>query len=263
MRNKKKITVLVLSVICISVLALAGKQVADKYAHRENKINLSALPPAKDEYTKLVQHFLHPDSASVIKGTVKLYDGASPERVKEKSDFISIRDGSSFYSKISFTEVICDGKWYVQIDTLHKQLLITALNENQVKAPLSPAMGGLFDRLFSDTATFKVSGTVTGNDLERLITIKSDFNPEIQYFTLRYSPADYSIRGAEIRFWKNRRPDADTTEEQKNSWITKIEYRQAGKKLVNINDRINQVFKIKGHTMEPAAAYHDYKVALQ
>ncbi len=263
MRNKKKIAALVLSVIGISVLALAGKQVADRYTrHQPDKINLPVLPAAKDEYSRLVQQFLHPDSVSVVKGTVLLYDGASPERVKEKSDFISVRDGHSYYSKMSFNEIICNGKWYVQVDSLHKQLLIVAMNENQPMAP-APATGDMFDRLFSDTATFKVSGSVAGNDLERVITIKSDLNPEIQYFTLRYSPADYSIKGAEIHFWKDRHAPADTTAIQKSTWITKIEYGQPGKQVININDRINRVFRINGHTIEPTAAYRNYQVSLQ
>src|SRR5690349_12928214 len=141
MQNKKKITALVLSAIGISLLALAGRQVADKYKRPGKKIIVANLPPAKDEYTKLVEHFFNPDSVSVIKGTIRLYDGENPGIVKEKSDFISVRDGRSFYSKMSFVEIISNGKWYVQIDSLHKLLLIAGISGHEQPSMLRPDMG--------------------------------------------------------------------------------------------------------------------------
>jgi hypothetical protein len=263
MGSHKKITVLVSVSVGISVLAWAGKQVADKYAHRSDKrVSVIALPPAKEEYAKLVQQFMHPDSVSTVNGTVRLYDGEHPESVKEKTDFIFSREGGSYYSKMSFMEVAYNGKWYMQLDSLNKVLMVGGINDILPVAPQQPDMGGMVDKWFADTASFKVTGEVTGDDKERAITVHSDFNPEIQYFVLHYSPADYSVKTAEIRFWKNKMPETDSSGQNK-VWISRIDYRSESHTALNISNRMKRIFSVKKGKVEPAAPYSDYQVMVK
>lgn len=265
MGNAKRITGVVVSVIGISVLALAGKQMADKYIRHAGKPGTAvALPPAKEEYAKLVERFLHPDSATVVSGTVALYDGEHPEVLKEKSEFLSVRDGRMFYSKMSSVEVMYNGQYFAQADSVNKLLMVAGVREALSSAPVQPAaVGGMADRWFSDTASFKVTGTVTGDDNERTVTIHSDFNPEMQYFTLRYSPADYSIRGVEIRFWKNRRAEDDTLAGRDKVWISRIEYRAVNGARPDINQRMSRIFRVEKHTVVPTPAYGDYGIMVK
>lgn len=264
MGNTKKIAGLVLSAIGISVLALAGKQVVDTYGKKNSpKVNHTAFPPARDEYAKLVEKFLHPDSASAVSGTISLYDGEHPGVLKEKTDFISVRNGQQYYSKMSFVEVACNGRWFMQVDSLHKLLMVAGVLERLPSVPPMPSMGGVMDKLFSDTASFRVSGTVSGDDLERSITLHSDFNPEIQSFTFLYSPADYSIKGAEIRFWKSRLPEADTAGAAAKVWISKIAYNRGRPASVDINSEMSRIFSVKRNRVVPAAAYRDYSIMVK
>ncbi|HSC38899.1 MAG TPA: hypothetical protein VLD19_13550 [Chitinophagaceae bacterium] len=263
MGSKKKITGLVVAAIGISVLAWAGKQVADKYAHQNDKrASGIVLPAAKDEYTRLVQQFMHPDTVSIVTGTIRLFDGEHPESLKEKSDFIFARKGRSYYSKMSFMEIACNGKWLVQVDSLNKVLMIAGIHDSLQAMPLPPDMGGMVNKWFADTASFKVTGQVTGDDKERAITVRSDFNPEIQYFTLHYSPADYTVKAAEIRFWKNKMPEPDSSGRNK-VWISKIEYRTDGLPDLDINNRMSRIFSVKKGKVEPAAPYRDYQVMVK
>jgi len=263
MGNTKKIAGLVVSIIGVSVLALAGKQVADKYIrHTGRQLNHAALPAAKEEYAKLLQHFLHSDSAMAIRGTVILYDGEHPDVLKEKSDFLSVRDGRSFYSKMSSVEIMYNGKYFAQADSVHKILMVAGVLEALPDNPAQPAIGGMVDRWFSDTASFKAAGAVSGDNNERTITIYSDFNPNIQYFTLRYSPADYSVKGAEIRFWKSNRAETDTAAGNK-VWISRIEYGPVHAERPDVNKQMSRIFRVEKHTVVPAPAYGDYRIMVK
>lgn len=263
MANTRKITGLLAAAIGVSVLALAGKQVADKYTrHTGRHENHMALPPAKEEYAKLLKRFLQADSAASISGTVMLYDGEQPGLLKEKSSFLSVKEGKSFYSKMSGVEIMYNGKYFAQTDSLHKILMVAGVLEALPDSPVQPAMGGMVDKWFSDTASFRVSGDVSGDDNERTITIHSDFNPGIQYFTLRYSPADYSVKGVEIRFWKNNRAETDTAAKNK-VWISRIEYGTGHAGMADVNQQMRQVFRVEKHRVVTTPAYSDYRIMIK
>ena len=263
MANTRKITGLVAAAIGVSLLALAGKQVADKYTRHTGRRNYVALPPAKDEYAKLLQRFVQADSTTLISGTVTLYDGEQPGVLKEKSDFLSVKEGKSFYSKISGVEMMYNGKYYAQADSLHKILMVAGVLEALPDSPVQPAVGGMVDKWFSDTASFRVAGEVSGDDKERTITIHSDFNPGIQYFTLRYSPANYSVKGAEIRFWKNNRAEADTLAGKDKVWISRIEYGTGHADRTDVNQQMSRVFKVEKHRVITTPAYSDYRIMIK
>jgi len=262
MTLKKKITFLMLLAITVSMLAIAGRII--KHRHDDDHMEKSpALPPARDEYAKLIQKFLAPASAVRLSGEISLYDGGHPNMVKEKSTFTFIRNGQNVYSRLSFQETLFNGKFLVQVDSLHKLVFITPVRPGEQEQGVPGDPVGLTSKLFSDTATFKVSGSISGDDNLRSIIITSDFNPEIQQLTIWYSPADYSMKMAEVRFYKNGRRDAESVADPNELWISKVVYHEPPAKDPDVNERMGKIFTTHGHQIEPTAAYSNYRVILK
>jgi len=259
MRHKKKILILVLLTVTVSMLAVAGKLIADiKVGHP--RMDVPALPSAKEEYAKLMQKMMSPGASIQLEGEISLYDGEHPDVVKEKSPFLFMLAGRNSYSRLSNQETFFNGKFLVQLDSLQRLLFITPVGDSaQYQANFSNPLS-LTDRLFSDTASFKISGTVTGDDRLPHITIISDFNPEIQNFTVDYSPSDYSMKSAEIRFYKTGRREAD--QDSANVWVSKIDYRESRMKYPDVNKMISRIFTVDGDQIFPAVAYRDYKIVI-
>ena len=253
---------LVLLAGTVSMLAVAAKLIADKKATSTTMMTRD-LPGVKDEYARLMRKFLQQDSAIHLSGAVSIYDGEEPTIAKEKSTFISLRSGHSFYSSLSFQQTFSNGRFLVQLDSLHRILFVSSTSDSSKNPSAAPDPAGMIDKLFSDTASFKISGTVSGDDKDRSIMIKSDFNPEIQSFTIRYSPIDYSLKSAEIRFWKNGQYSGDSTTNHDKVWISKIDYREYPAKELNIDSMINKVLVIRGNSIEPTSAYKDYRVIIK
>ena len=241
----------------VSLLAVAGKLIADK--NKGHRIAGTELPSAKEEYARLIRKFISPDSTVQMTGNVTVLDGAQPNVEKERSSFQYVRKGRNFYSSLSFMQTFFNGKFMVQLDSLHKVIFISQVNDStQTQPGLDPVL--LSNKLFSDTASFKVSGTVSGDDKLRILTIANDFNPEIQNFTVDYSPSDYSMKSAEIRFYKTGRREAD--QDSANVWVSKIDYRESRMKYPDVNKMISRIFTVDGDQIFPAVAYRDYKIVI-
>ena len=257
--RRRKVILLTLSIITISMLAVAGKLIVDG---RADKLNADGteLPSAREEYQKLIRKLMFEDTTVKFSGAIRVSDGDNPQVIKEESSFSYMRSGHSFYSSLAYQQTLFNGRYLLQIDSLHKMAFITVIGENADHADQLYDPGSLTERLFSDTAKFKFSGSVTGDDKLRSITLTSDFNPEIQNFTVWYSPVDYSMKRAEVRFYKSGRHSDDTTGNNEHVWISSIDYRATSMKDVDIDKMINKVFVVKKGLIEPTAAYQQYKI---
>jgi len=259
MRQKKMILVLTLTA-AVSLLAVAGKLIADK--NKGHRIAGTELPSAKEEYARLIRKFISPDSTVQMTGNVTVLDGAQPNVEKERSSFQYVRKGRNFYSSLSFMQTFFNGKFMVQLDSLHKVIFISQVNDStQTQPGLDPVL--LSNKLFSDTASFKVSGTVSGDDKLRILTIASDFNPEIQNFTISYSPADYSMKSAEVRFYKNGRRVEGNADDGSNVWISKVDYKESQMKDLDMDGMISKIFVIRQGQIVPTASYINYRVIIK
>src|SRR5260221_7016451 len=128
-RLKKKVMILVFLAATVSMLAVAGKLIADnKDGH--HRTDAPALPSAKEEYVRLMQKFMSPGSSQQLEGDINLYDGAHPGIVKERSSFVYIRKDGNAYSRLASQETIFNGKFLVQLDSLHKVLFITPVSDS-------------------------------------------------------------------------------------------------------------------------------------
>ena len=260
MHRKKRILLVLTAAISISMLAVAGRIMG---GHTETPHEITPeMPSAKSEYDRLMQRYMSKDSAVGLKGEVAVFDGALPTIVKEKSSFTYRREGTNFYSSLSFQQTFFDGEFMVQLDSLHKIVYITAAGDKGTTDRSTEQMSFLPDKLFSDTARFRMTGTVTGDDKLRTLTVTSDFNPEIQRFTLAYSPIDYTMKSAEIRFYKHHRPQEGHDGSDEDVWISRIDYKEAPAEKLDVRSMIQKIFVRRKNQLIPTSAYTDYRAII-
>lgn len=264
MLRRKFIFIALLLTLSVSLLAVAAKVIGPKKVVRE--VPAADLPPLQEEYTRLMKKYMSPDSAIRLNGEVVLYDGAQPGVVKERSPFTYARSGSNFYSSFSFQKTYFNGKMLVQVDSLHKIVIIATVTDSARKAQArtigASGFPGLSDKLFADTSGFRITGTVNGDDKQRNIVISSDFNPEIKQCTLYYSPVNYSMKSAEISFYKSGR-QRDEGAANDDVWISRIEYREAPKEPLDVDAMIGTIFSVQKNTLIPTPEYFSYRVIIQ
>lgn len=216
-----------------------------------------AQPDAREEYQQLCARYLQQDSLLSLAGNIQLFDGENRKQVKEQSSFELIRQGNNgLYSRLSHVQTFGSGQWVVQLDTLNRMMIVG----EAIKSP--DAQGAMpqqsVDLLFSDTAAFKITGQVTGNDQERTLSFKSDFNPEIRQYRITYNAQTYQLKRAVIEWWK----DALVLDSTKTDrvWITHIDYRYRPVAKVNVDDMISRIVSIHDGKVIPAEKYKDYEV---
>jgi len=259
--RKSKVFMILSLVVFTGALVVAGRLMANK-GHDHHKEEAPELPSAKKEYALLMKKYLSPASSVRISGIVSVYDGLHPDVLKEKSAFVYFRKEHAFYSRMSFQQTLCDGRFFVQMDSLNQVLLITPIADS-MQQQLFPDPMPMAEKLFGDTARFKMSGRVSGDDNLRSITLTSDFNPEIQSFTIYYSPVDYTMKSAEVRFCKNGRPESAAPGDNDNVWISRIDYNTTTGSDIDVHAMIGNIFSVHGHKLEPMPAYSNYRVIMK
>lgn len=253
---KKLIPALVL------VLTLAGFLTATARYHWWKKASptpavAAPLPAAVEEYRKILQRAHGTDSTSDLSGTIHIYDGENKNALKETKTFRYSRSGTQYYMQLSYLQTFCNGKVLLQLDTVHKRILLS--RPAVTATPGNNTGRDPINALFSDTARFKVSGIVSsGQGGERALQLQSDFNPQIRAYRLYYDTLTYSLHHAEIEWWKNG-PDADGPASDK-IWLVKMIYENHPDTQLNPDDRIKEIISIVKGGIRPTAAYRDYQV---
>jgi hypothetical protein len=212
-------------------------------------------PPVKEEFARLYDRLNGKDSTLNLSGTIRLYDSETPNSIKETTPFSFTRSGSSFVSLLGSMQTMSNGHVFIQLDTTNRYLMVSPIDENALSSSAKAVMP--FDALFSDTATFRMSGKVGGSATERFIELTSDFSPEIKSMTIYYDPANYMITHAELQWWKNNMIPNNAKEP--DTWITKIQYSYPLFIGLDIEDKISDIITINKNTVEPAAPYRDYR----
>lgn len=264
MLRQKIIFVTLLAILSLSLLAVGARVMHTRSA---DPAPAADLPSLQEEYSRLMKKYASVDSSICIGGEVVLYDGSEPGVEKERSPFTYMRSGEQFYSSLSFQKTYFNGKMLVQVDSLHKIVFIAEVTDSarkvQAKRMGSSGLPGLSNKLFADTAAFRLRGTVTGNDKLRSIVLSSDYNPEIARCELDYSPVDYSVKSAEIRFFKSGKKKEDGSVDDADLWISRIGYREVTKQPLDVDALLRKIFVVKNRTLFPTAEYVSYKVIIQ
>jgi hypothetical protein len=109
-----------------------------------------------------------------------------------------------------------------------------------------------------DTSTFKIEATLTEKNNKRILTIKSDLNPEIKLSAIYYDPVTYKINKVEIEWWKetmlNENKDAE-----KKIWLTVMDYSYPVSPGMPVAEKIKKIITMKDGKAEPTPAYKDYQ----
>lgn len=213
------------------------------------------LPSAASEYGRLLERYDATDSAMDVSGTIRIYDGERGEVLKETSTFRNFRQGAAYFTQLSYLRTYCDGRLVLVVDSVHRQLEVS---RSMPQAGRKAAFPGLSpDILFSDTARFRISGMVEQQHAERVLTVRSDYNPEMKLYRLYYDTMSYRIQRTEIEWWKDG-GGRDTTD--RNVWLAKVDYSFKSHGVEDIGAEIRSYIVEDVGKVRPTARYADYGI---
>lgn len=254
--SSKKI---ILSLLLLSILTVATA--GYRWWKVRHDTPPRALPPAVEELKKVVSQYRRlSDTTASVAATIRIYDPENKSALKETRTFRYCRSGAGYYMQFSYLQTFCDGNWVVQLDTVHRQIGVARVAPGASMAGAA-FMGGSLETLFSDTARFRVYGTVTtGSGSQRRLRLQSELNPEVRSATLYYDTLAYRLDRSEIEWWKpSARPD---DKDNSRVWLAKIEYRYPPAEKVDIPGRMRAIVNTEGQTVRIGAAYSDYQLNL-
>jgi hypothetical protein len=208
--------------LCFLLLVLAGVIAAVGTRLRGTVVDggsgLRTLPPASEEYGKLLRRFRAGGADMEISGTIRIYDQEREGVLKEDKPFQFCRSGRQFFSQLSYLRTYSDGDLVLELDTVHQQMAVS-------KAPaggLDSALAKMpVEMLFSDTARYKLSGQVEEKGGERMLSLHNDYSPAVRVCRVYYDTASYLLRRMEIEWWKDQ-SGLDTAANK--TWLAKVDY---------------------------------------
>jgi hypothetical protein len=215
----------------------------------------SVMPAAGTEYGRILERFRGPDSTMDLSGTISIYDGANDNMLKEEKPFRYVRYGNQYLSQLSCLQTFCDGDLVLTVDTLHRRMTVTELGpatrRNADLFGASPAI------LFSDTSKFRLSGIVEQQQGLRILSLHSDFNPEIRTCRLIYDTLTYRLHRTEVEWWKDR-SGRDTT--RGHIWLARVDYRYRSRGSMDIAREIRTFIDVGRTGVKPTARYQGYEL---
>jgi hypothetical protein len=249
----------ILSVLLLSLLTAATA--GYRWWNRQDRSSapLRELPSAPEELQKIMQQYRRmADTAASVAATIRIYDLENKEVLKETSSFRYFRCPSGYYVRLSYLQTFCDGKWVVQLDTVNRQILVARSSNSPDGAALG-WIGSSLQSLFSDTAGFRMTGTVTAAGKTRRLSLQSELNPEVRSATLLYDTLSYSLDKAEIEWWK---PSMHLDDKGQKVWLAKIDYLYPPPEKIDIAARIRSIISVTGKQVTATTAYRDYQLNL-
>jgi hypothetical protein len=245
---------ILLSLLLLSTLTAATAGYRWWRDHDKKSAAPLILPSAREELQKLARWYRQPaDSPVCVTGTIRIYDRENRDSLKETRTFRYVRSGKGYYMQLSYLQTFCDGAWLVQLDTVNHQLVVE-------KAPAGDAATVMNfvtppEKLFSDTAQFRTTGTVMEEGKERSLRMTSELNPEIRSATLYYDTLTYRIGRAGIEWWK---PGTAADEKGEKVWLAKIDYQYPPVQKMDLRLKIRSIVDIDGRQVTAVGVYRDY-----
>jgi len=210
---------------------------------------------AQSEILALYHNFSTADSIT-ISGTITLFDEKVADKMQEKMDFFYMRSATGFISELGNLKTISDGKIVVQIDTVSKEILVFEDGSGQLltdKKNIFP-----FEKLLTDTSEFKTRLEGKSDGELHTLTMASEREPDIKQVEVSYSPSDYKLSAASISWWKTQNPE--DRKDEKNCWVTKINYRYGSTRVLNPQAEIATIVTIRDNEITRTDAYQNYQI---
>ncbi|MBL7740730.1 MAG: hypothetical protein JNK14_16040 [Chitinophagaceae bacterium] len=252
--NKKKLVIPALIILVLSGLFA----VANTYHwFGMNRNNTADLPAAKEELRKVFARFSDPASIIHIRGTIRLFDRENNDALKEQISFSYSKQGQQFSSRVGYVQTFVADSLAIQLDTVNKYIILSRVDKGSELLTAQTALP--FEKFMQDTSAFKIEAVVAQNNKERSLAIKSELSPEIKMTTIFYDPVTYTIKRAEIEWWKE--PLVYKNEEDfKRTWLTVLEYTYPLSGGASVSEKIRKIIIQKDGKIEPGPAYRDYQV---
>lgn len=247
---------IILSILLLSILTAATAGYHWWKVRDKRSVAQQNLPPAPEEWGKLMRSYGHVnDSLPSMAGTIHIYDEENKGRLKETNSFRFLRIGAGYYMQLSYLQTFSDGKWVLQLDTVHRQIIIGKAGGQVAGIMMNAALGQ--ENLFSDTARFRTTGIVKTEGTMRSLRIQSELTPEIRSSTLFYDTLNYRLSKAEIERWK---PGTAPDEKGDKIWLVKIDYQYPPVEKMDLRRRIRSMVSVDDRKPALAAAYRDYEL---
>lgn len=227
----------------------------------------SGLPSPSHELQRVVREFRRTaDTLASVAGTIQIYDLEGTPVLKQTTTFRYFRRAGGYYMRLSYLQTFYDGEWVVQLDTVNRQIAVGKLapdaagsKDQWAAASMGTAgfMGGSLDALFSDTARFRTSGTVTAVGNRRTLRLNSELNPDIRATSLLYDTLDYRLIRAEVEWWKpTTHPDAKGDK----AWLARLDYQYPPAPQMDVRKMIAGIVTMREGKATPCAAYEGYQI---
>jgi hypothetical protein len=216
MKRKTILLSFLMLLVLAVVIAAAGARLRSIVV--AGGVGLRVLPPAREEYGKLLRRFQALGADMDISGAIRIYDQEHEGNLKEEKPFHFIRSGRQYFSQLSYLRTYSDGEVVLELDTVHQQMEVS-------KAPAGGLDSALtrmpVDMLFSDTARYKLSGQVEEKGAERMLSLHNDYSPAVRVCRVYYDTAGYLLHRMEIEWWKDQ-SGLDTAANK--TWLVKVDY---------------------------------------
>ncbi|MFT3827199.1 MAG: hypothetical protein QM731_24950 [Chitinophagaceae bacterium] len=209
----------------------------------------------REEYKKLYTRYTTDKDSLAMEGIITLYDGEDAKAAREEQPFRFCRKDGKMYTQLGYVHTFYNGELLVQLDTVSRRIIISKTDKKTVKKATQQQS---LDFMFADTSNFKLSSLVSGNGVERTLTFTSDFNPEVKECRITYTPGTYTMKKADIQWWKEgaiRDTSAVTS-----VWITHIEYKSWLVRNIDIDAMIAAIVSVKKKEVVLQPAYSDYQL---
>jgi hypothetical protein len=112
--------------------------------------------------------------------------------------------------------------------------------------------------LFSDSANFRLTGTVAPAGEMRQLILHSPIRPDIKEYRLFYDTIGYRLQRAEIEWWKGGRSPQEPGAGK--IWLAKMEYDLSSRARPDIRKEIATIVLFRNGEAVPTERYHDYKI---
>lgn len=211
----------------------------------------------KEEFKKLYNRYNGSGNFDIT-GTILLYDVENNNALKEQTSYRSARAGNNLYTQLGCQKTYVVDGLIVQLDTLQKFIIVSALDQQLQEQNASPAFP--LESFLNNTSVFSINATVTDNGKDRILKLDGDAMPQVKAAFIYYDPADYSIQKAEIEWWKDQgiseRPDA------KKCWLSQVRYARPGKAIPDISGELEKILSIRDGNVVVNAPYQGYELVV-
>jgi len=243
--SKKKILLLIVFVASVWLVV----------AQRHRWIR-EELPDATTELRRIVISQQQTDSL-LVDGNIRLYDEKGPDALLETLSFRYYRNGASFYSRFGSLVVVGNKQWIIEVDSSSQRIIVQKQGPTAGMEAISAATGiQLMEKIWQDTAVFKLHLSVKQKGRQRVLHMESEQNPEMRSAALTYDPATARLEKAEIRWRKDGQADGNG----QDGWVSYISYTNRPAFFLDIENIMGNIVVLKDGLWRPASGYAAYQL---